>query len=775
MSDPIHSFAEAMTAAGLQPASVSDIQATGKFIAIKLADDKPKKKTGFYRLTIVSQDFAVGNFGSHRIGETHTWHSKQNGRVYSDEEKADWKAKIEATNKAREEERLTTEVKAAKAAKLIWDGAEYAKPDHTYLTKKRIKAHNFKQHEGKLLIPMWADKKFQAYQTIDEDGDKLYLPGARKKGCYCPLMEKGESLDFILFATGVATGSTVREVTGLPTIICFDDGNIWPVVEDFRKRYPQSKFVIVADNDAWQKLKPTDPERVFVGEKHEKNSGLRKSEQAAVKAGYARVIWPQFEPEDHPDRPTDFNDAFVVRGEDYVRTRIDEALSAPMPEPPKPKPPAIKRTPPEHAEWEQQLIFRDKEGVKLAENSINYKLMICNHPMLRHVFAYDEFHLCTMVVAPGPWAMKDQPFVVHPLSETDIRNTDYFLQKVRDLKGSKEKTLDAIEECGLINSFHPARDHLLSLVWDGTPRLDNWLITYVRGKDDPAYLRAIGSKWLIAGVKRLMEPGCQFDNMLIIEGDQDAGKSRTFRTLSRFGPPDSYTEYFMDGLNISNAEETDELMKLAGVVIVEVQEMAGFRKKEDDLIKRFISNREDTYRAPYARRPQKWPRQFILGGTYNPNGGIFKDPTGLKRFWPMEAGVVDLDGLERDREQLWAEAVSRYKQGESLVLSIDMKKMASEAAETRRIIDDATQDVVEAVRGWKFFETRQVLKAMNINFAPGKSTSESRAIGDILRTQGYRRLRKRVGSKIIWGWEPPFGTHIQEDLYEQEEETEVIF
>jgi len=753
VSDPLSEFIAAISAAGYPPARASDIKADDKWHAYQIAGDRPNKKVGYARLKIDS-DFGVGNYGSHREGVTHTWTSKLNGKDYSEEERAAFKSRIEAERKAKEEERERSEKEAAKAAKMIWDGAEYAKPDHPYLVKKKIATHNFKQHEGKLLIPMWADKKFQGYQSIDEDGDKLYLSGARKRGCYCPLMEKGEDMSVLLMAEGAATAATVREITGLPTIICFDATNLLPVAEDFRARYPESKIIFCADNDQFQRLKPTDEERVYVGPDHEKNTGLRKAEQAAVKIGYARVIWPVF-PQD--SRHSDFNDLLTAEGEDAVRARIDEALVAPMPPPPKPKkPPAVQEPPdnlPDRVDWEEQLIFKDKYG-NLAENSINYKLVICNHPRLRHCFAYDEFHLCTMVVQPPPWVEDaGQAFAVHPLSDTDIRNADYFLQKTRGLKGSKEKTSDAIEECGLNNAFHPARDHLMGLVWDGTPRLDNWLITYVRGKDNPQYLRAVGCKWLVAGVKRLMEPGCQMDNILILEGAQDAGKSRTFRTLSRFGPPESYHEYFMDTFNIGASDDTDELMKLAGSVIIEIQEMSGFNKRDDDAMKKFISTTHDTYRAPYGRRPQKWPRQFILGGTYNPKDGIFTDSTGLKRFWVVEAGdSIDLAGLERDREQLWAEAYHRYKQGESLFLSPEMRELAREAAEERRIIHVMTDEVLAAAKHKKFFTTKDILKEMGIALKlDQKSQGESRVVNDILRVNGFRRCKKTKANRSLWG------------------------
>lgn len=788
MTDHLQAFIDALTAAGIQPERTADIIADDRWHAYQIAGDKPKKKAAYYRL-LVDGDFAVGNFGSYRHGETHTWTSKLSGKEYTDEERAAFKAKTEKARQAKEEQRLKGEATAAKKAKAIWDGAAYANPDHTYLRRKKIGAHNFREHEGKLLVPMWADKKFWAYQTIDHEGDKQYLFRARKKGCYCPLMDKGESLDVILFGEGAATCASVREIIGLPVIICFDKGNIAPVMESFRKTRPRSKFIIIADNDAWQKLKPADKERVYVGETHELNSGLRAAEQAAAKDGYCRIIWPQFDPPDHPDRPTDFNDAALIRGEDYVRARIDEALVAPMPDAPAEQEAVPKNAPPaapknkdkrQYANWEEQLLIKTitkEEVIKLKENSINYKLIACNHPRLRKVFAYDEFHLCVKVVHPPPWVEdegKAAEFEVHELNDSDIRNLDYYMQKIGDygLRGAKEKVQDAIEESALKNSFHPARDYLCSRKWDGTPRLDTWLIDYIGcTKDDDDYVRAIGRTWMLGAVARVMEPGYKFDNMLILEGSQNAGKSLALKVMATFGEGEGARTYFMDTFNISNCEDTDELMKLAGVLIVEIQEMSGFNKKDDDAMKKFITTTHDTYRAPYGRRPHKWPRQFVLAGTYNPRYGIFKDPTGLRRYWVVATGdKIDIDGLRDNREQIWAEAVHRFKAGESTILSEDIYRKAADAANERRVFDDATQDVLFAAKGKQFFQTRDILKEMGLPVMPGKSQVESRAVNDILRTEGFERVREVMGGRRVWGWRPPDGAQVQYEMSAEIEE-----
>jgi len=181
---------------------------------------------------------------------------------------------------------------------------------------------------------------------------------------------------------------------------------------------------------------------------------------------------------------------------------------------------------------------------------------------------------------------------------------------------------------------HPARDYFNRLVWDGVPRLDNWLIDICGAEnDDPDYLRAAGSKWMIAGVKRVFEPGCQFDHMLILEGGQAAYKSSTLRALATFGDAGLEEEYFTDTFSIKNHKDKDELLKLWGCLIIEIGEMAGFGDSDIEAVKNFITIRSDKVRLPYTKLPKVFRRQFIFAGTRNPTGGLFTDPTGNRRFW----------------------------------------------------------------------------------------------------------------------------------------------
>jgi len=788
VTDPIAQFTDFMRECGIGPASASDIKATDRITRFDIEGDRKGSKVGAYKLKI-DGDFAVGWVMSHREQEVHTWHTKSN-RKFTAEEKAAWAAKVEAEKEAAEKERLLEQQAVARSAKLVWDKSVIASADHPYLKKKGIGVHGARvDEEGNLLVPMYADGKMWAYQRIFPDGTKLYLEGGRKIGCYYPLTTTDEDKSRILIAEGYATCATIREATGLPTVVCFDAGNLLSVSQYFRGKFPNAQIILCADADNWSFAPGKKPDGIsrhdYPGDAPEWvnwriegrlfNTGKEKALQAAAKIGGSPVILPDI-PLDNPDKFSDFNDLFKMKGLDAVKERI---LSVPLPVVKVPK-----KRPTQDGSWYDTLLVKsmDKDGRdrKLEENSLNYTTIVKNHPALEGVFAWDEFHCCTMVVKCPPWVVAEggeSTFQVHPLDEADERECDYWIQGLGyHLKGSMPKTAAAVQDAALRNKMHPARDYFNSLEWDGTPRLDNWLIDYVGcEKDDVDYVRAVGRTWVIAAVKRVYEPGCKFDHMLILEGPQSAGKSTTFKIMATFGEGKDQRSYFLDTLKINNCEDPDELMKVSGRLIVEIQEMAGFGKKDNESLKAFITTTEDVYREPYGRKVKDWPRQFVLGGTYNPIAGVFTDPTGLRRYWVVTTGQrIDLEGLRRARAQIWAEAVARYKAGESIILSDDLYKKAEVAADSRRVVDEMTHDVLRAAKGRAFFEVRDIMKSLEIPIK-GKSQAESFAIAKILKVEGFERVQKSVSGRPTWGWQPPLHSPVQfeADLVEEEREIDL--
>ncbi len=393
------------------------------------------------------------------------------------------------------------------------------------------------------------------------------------------------------------------------------------------------------------------------------------------------------------------------------------------------------------------------------EKSVNYCTILQYHWAFRDMFAFDEFELQPKIVRCPDWYTKEEKsrFRVRPVSNEDIIRTDYQMQRL-GMNGSTGKVQDAIYVAARQYPMHPVRDYFNRIQWDGTNRLDKWLQYYLGAEfDDQEYLSAVGRKWLVAAVARVMDPGCKFDNMLIFEGNQGKGKSTALRVLATFDDGDKKVEYFTDEFSISKADDKDELMKLAGRLIVEIAELDGFYKREDTFMKAFISRQTDQFRPPFGRVSETYKRQFVFAGTYNPKAGVFRDPTGARRYWPLKVGKIDLQALRHDREQLWAEAVMRYREGEQLFLSEELEKKAAEATNARRIRDNWEEDVMEAAGSAAFVQVRDIMKDMKLEINQ-RGGREAERIADILRSRGWVYDRRRINGRQKWGWAAPTET-----------------
>jgi hypothetical protein len=236
------------------------------------------------------------------------------------------------------------------------------------------------------------------------------------------------------------------------------------------------------------------------------------------------------------------------------------------------------------------------------------------------------------------------------------------------------------------NRFHPVCDYLDRLVWDGTPRLDTWLST-VAGAAGNAYTSAVGALVLIAAVRRVRKPGVKFDEVLILESGQGLQKSSALRMLC----PDE--SWFSDDLPL-NVDAKQIIERTLGKWLIEASDMHGYSAASVEQLKAMLSRGVDgPVRLAYARMPTERPRHFIVIGTTNAVHYL-RDATGNRRFWPVRVERFDLDRLREMREQLWAEAAHREKQGESIRLAPELYDVAGMQQERRRQADpwEATLD-----------------------------------------------------------------------------------
>lgn len=252
----------------------------------------------------------------------------------------------------------------------------------------------------------------------------------------------------------------------------------------------------------------------------------------------------------------------------------------------------------------------------------------------------------------------------------------------------KGHVLDAIQTLCIENAYHPIHGYLDDVDWDGVPRLETWLINYLGAEDTPLN-RAIGKLTLVAAVRRVRQPGCKFDTVVVLEGPQGTGKSTALRILAG---DDNFSDQDLIGLDQKTQAEL-----LEGVWLYEIAELSGLRKADVTHAKSFFSRQVDQIRPAYGRFKERWPRQCIFVGTTN-DDDYLKDVTGNRRFLPVKTTQIDLESIARDRDQLWAEAAQLEADDFPITLPPEMWAAAAEAQKAR-MPDDPWLDTLANVEG----------------------------------------------------------------------------
>lgn len=334
------------------------------------------------------------------------------------------------------------------------------------------------------------------------------------------------------------------------------------------------------------------------------------------------------------------------------------------------------------------LLKRNTKG-EIESSLSNLVLILRNDPNLQGI-AYNAHQGAIVLLDKMPWR-KPEEWKGPTWCDDDDSALRVYLEKVY-LIYTPTKLHDALTAVSHERSFHPIRDFLNGLPeWDRVPRVNMLLVDYL-GADNSAYVRAATRKTFVAAVARVMQPGCKFDYMLVLNGPQGIGKSTLFAKLGG--------EWFNDSLSLNDTKDKTAAEKLQGYWIMEIGELAGIKKAEVEAVKSFLSRQKDIYRPSYGRRTIEHPRQCIIVGSTNADTGFLRDSTGNRRFWPVVVnGSVTKTpwGLDSDTvNQIWAEALQLWKDGEALYLddqdaaieAIEQQKLAMEADERLGMIKD---------------------------------------------------------------------------------------
>jgi hypothetical protein len=302
-----------------------------------------------------------------------------------------------------------------------------------------------------------------------------------------------------------------------------------------------------------------------------------------------------------------------------------------------------------------------------------------------------------------------------------------------------ENVQQAAERACEQNRFDPVINYLDSLQWDRQPRLDRWMITYLGAQDTPLN-RSIGRKMLIAAVRRARKPGCKFDYVTILEGPQRLGKSTALRILAG---GDNFSDQ-----PILHKDERTQQEAMEGIWIYELSELAGMRRTDVETLKNFVSRQEDKSRPAYGRFRVDQPRRCVFVGTTN-DAQYLRDATGNSRFWPIKTGKIDLDALQRDRDQLLAEAARLEAQGEPLVIPAHLYGAVAEQQE-QRLLHDPWDDLLAEVKGRIYNDDGD--NAQERISTDDLLTLDLRLSADKLTDVATKRLRQ-VMNRL--GWEGP--------------------
>jgi len=398
-------------------------------------------------------------------------------------------------------------------------------------------------------------------------------------------------------------------------------------------------------------------------------------------------------------------------------------------------------------DWYINLKTDNNGSVKA--NLANAIIAFKSDPAWQGVLGFDLFQNDLMLLSTPPSFGRTPEPVTEPrkLRDSDIINAQAWLQVAGIPNVGKEAVHDALTHVAMANSYHPVREYLRTVEWDQINRLDYLLSSYFGAADDE-YTRAISRMWMIQAVRRVFEPGCQADYAIILESRQGTGKSTGLRALAG--------DWFGDNIP-PDLGSKDAKQYLSGLWIVELTELASLNKTDIEQVKSFITTPVDQYRPPYGKRREDVPRQCVFAGTTN-QGEYLNDSTGSRRFWPVACGAVDVASIQRDRDQLWAEAVAAYQSAEEPWPSPELEQRVLRPAQDERYAEDAwapaIRDTLDMKRRSMEKPSATVAQVAGeaLDLTPARVGQRERArIVRIMREQGWQ---SRKGGKGTRYYEP---------------------
>ncbi|KVP17848.1 virulence protein E [Burkholderia ubonensis] len=752
-----------------------------------------------------------GTFGHFSGDDPGTERFRWDGAPLSDEELAETRRRQEAIEREQAERDARQAKLAANRAHDQWGRAD-ERGSSAYLDRKKITPEGVRfDEDGTMFVPMFQygddEPRLVGLQKITPDGAKRFNKGMQKKGAAYLLGDVAADDRMVLVAEGYATGRSIRMATrdAFALSVCFDAGGILPAVQHLRAAYPDVHILVCADDD-WkveQRMREWLAEEfAFAGElvyeaspirieakntwymvaahkrvdengvayvevtygndvmpqrrKRFENAGLKRAHEAAAAVDGVSVVHPVFT--NRGERKlTDFNDLHVEEGIGVVERQLQSAILAVLAPASEEIQPAMidisadvpatgassaaAEDDPWHGHevengahtWERDLARSDK-GTLLPTLG-NVHLILSNHKAWQGIIAQDDF-------AGRVVKRKAPPFPQGAAGEwtdmDDYRCTLWLSQKY-GISVRPDIVMSAVLLVADATHFHDVREYLNGLEWDGVERVRAMPSKYLHVADSE-YVQLAFMKWMIAAVARVVEPGCKVDNVLILEGRQGWRKSTALKVLAG-------KQWFTDTpIQIGNK---DTYAVMAGKWIIELAELDSLNKTDSSAAKSFFATETDRFRNFYGKRATDVHRQCVFAGSVNFDAYL-KDESGNRRYWPLRCGgLVDIDGIARVRDQLWAEAVHLYREGVVWHVT-EAERPLFEVEQAERYEGDVYEDVIGKQLEYAARTTMEEILRDVLKLDSSKWTlPEQRRIGKALKSLGWVRKRESTGSR---GW-----------------------
>ncbi|MDB0539762.1 PriCT-2 domain-containing protein [Ralstonia solanacearum] len=599
-----------------------------------------------------------------------------------------------------------------------WDRGQPAAANHGYITRKHGTPDG-------LRMVSWPLQGWAAFKGRNLEG-WLMVPVRSPGGDLASIQfigpNGGEKLNaFGCPMAGAFTAGTLKH--GAPAYIVEGIGHAWSI-NAVTGRAAVVSFGVANIEKAAAAIKAAGAVPVIVADRGKEGD----ARAAALRQGCEFVTLPA-----DMANGADVNDLHLERGADAVRDVLARATHSVQAMPV----PADYNTQRPTCGWEA-IELMAQHGITLAANTRqepypnldNTIAVLQGHPRFVGRIWHDAFHQDIFTTwdcdEPRPWVDADR------LRVATVFQREFGLAKFGD--DLIDKAAIAVAQADQRDEL---RDWLQSLRWDGTPRLNDWLQRAVGAPDDE-YHHAIGRNFILSMVARGLVPGCKVDTMPVFEGAQGAGKSKLLGILGG--------KYYAE--LTESLDTKDFFVVIQGVWVCEIAELDAFRRTDVTRIKQVLSSQQDRCRLPYAKRAVNLPRRVVFAGSTNEHEYL-RDATGARRFWPLTVASIDHDWLQRNRVQLFAEAVEAFQ---AKATWWDVPADAAKAQTDERRETDAWEPVIaEWCIGHREVLISDVLAGIGVDVSRQDKTAQMRAT-NILKTIGYHKGRIYRAGKQLRGW-----------------------